>query len=38
MAPKDNDVVILVGAGTLLKAKHGAFAASWVLLDGDSIA
>jgi predicted transcriptional regulator len=38
MAPKDNDVVILVGAGTLLKAKHGAFAASWVLLDGDGIA
>jgi predicted transcriptional regulator len=34
MAPEDNDVVVIAGAESLLKAKHGAFAASWILLDG----
>ena len=33
MKPENNDVVIIVGAGTRQKAKHGAFAASWALLD-----
>jgi len=31
--PENNDVIIIVGAGVAQKAKHGAFAASWVLLD-----
>ena len=31
--PKDNDVIIIVSAGILNKAKQGAFAASWSLLD-----
>ena len=35
MKPEDNDVIVIVGAASLEKAKHGAFAASWVLLDGD---
>jgi len=35
LQPQDNDVVILVGAATLPKAKHGAFAASWTLI-GDN--
>jgi len=34
MQPQDNDVLIIVGAKTLPKAKHGAFAASWTLLNG----
>ncbi len=33
--PADNDVVVLVGADTMGKAKHGAFAASWTLIDSD---
>ena len=33
--PEDNDVIIIAGADTLLKAKRGAFAASWVLVDSD---
>ena len=33
MQPENNDVIIIVGAATLKKAKHGAFAASWTLLN-----
>ena len=33
--PADNDVVVLVGADAMGKAKHGAFAASWTLIDSD---
>jgi hypothetical protein len=29
----DKDVIIIAGAETLLKAKSGAFAAAWTLLD-----
>jgi predicted transcriptional regulator len=35
LKPEDNDVIIIAGADNLLKAKRGAFAASWVLLDND---
>ncbi len=31
--PEDNDTIVLVGATSLWKAKHGAFAASWTLID-----
>jgi len=31
--PEDNDVIVLVGAAVPWKAKHGAFAASWTLID-----
>jgi predicted transcriptional regulator len=33
--PEDNDVILIAGADTPLKAKRGAFAASWILIDGD---
>jgi predicted transcriptional regulator len=33
--PADNDVVVLVGAQAMVKAKHGAFAASWTLVGSD---
>ena len=33
--PKDNDAVVLVGAESIPKAKHGAFAASWTLIGHD---
>jgi len=33
MKPENNDVIIIVGAAAPQKAKHGAFAASWALLD-----
>ncbi len=33
MQPENNDVIIIVGACSLLKAKHAAFAASWVLVN-----
>jgi predicted transcriptional regulator len=33
--PKDNDVIIIVSAAIPNKAKQGAFAASWSLLDSD---
>ena len=33
--PKDNDVIIIVSAANPNKAKQGAFAASWSLLDSD---
>jgi predicted transcriptional regulator len=32
LKPEDNDAMIIAGADNLLKAKRGAFAASWVLL------
>jgi predicted transcriptional regulator len=32
IAPQENDVVIVAGADTALKAKRGAFAASWSLI------
>jgi predicted transcriptional regulator len=35
LEPEDNDVIIIAGADDLLKAKRGAFAASWVLLERD---
>ncbi|MCW3995468.1 MAG: winged helix-turn-helix domain-containing protein [Candidatus Bathyarchaeota archaeon] len=34
LAPQENDVVIIAGAETALKAKRGAFAASWSLISG----
>ena len=35
LKPEDNDVIIIAGADDPLKAKRGAFAASWVLLGDD---
>jgi hypothetical protein len=35
LEPKDNDVIIIAGADSPLKAKRGAFAASWVLIGDD---
>ncbi len=35
LKPEDNDVIIIAGANNLLKAKQGAFAASWTLLNND---
>ncbi len=35
LKPEDNDVIIIAGADNPIKAKHGAFAASWVLLNND---
>jgi predicted transcriptional regulator len=35
LKPEDNDVIIIAGADDLLKAKRGAFAASWVLIGND---
>jgi predicted transcriptional regulator len=35
LKPEDNDVIIIAGADNLLKAKCGAFAASWALLGND---
>jgi predicted transcriptional regulator len=35
LKPEDNDVIIIAGADDPIKAKCGAFAASWVLLDND---
>ncbi len=32
LAPEDNDVIIVAGADSALKAKRGAFAASWSLI------
>jgi len=31
--PKDNDVIVIAGADDPMKAKRGAFAASWILID-----
>jgi predicted transcriptional regulator len=33
--PEDNDVIIIAGADNPLRAERGAFAASWMLVDGD---
>ena len=33
--PEDNDVIIIAGADNPLKAKRGAFAASWVLMENN---
>ena len=35
LKPEDNDVIIIAGADDPIKAKRGAFAASWVLLNND---
>ena len=35
LKPENNDVIIIAGADNPLKAKRGAFAASWVLLGDD---
>ncbi len=35
LKPEDDDVIIVAGADTLLKAMHGAFAAGWSLVDGE---
>jgi len=35
LKPEDNDVIIIAGADNPLKAKRGAFAASWTLLNND---
>ena len=35
LIPEDNDVIIIAGADNPLKAKRGAFAASWVLIEND---
>jgi len=35
LKPENNDVIIIAGADNPLKAKRGAFAASWVLLGSD---
>jgi predicted transcriptional regulator len=35
LAPEDNDAIIIAGADSPLKAKRGAFAASWVLIGND---
>ncbi len=35
LEPEDNDVIIIAGADKPLKAKRGAFAASWVLVSND---
>ena len=35
LKPEDNDVIIIAGADKPLKAKRGAFAASWVLVGND---
>ena len=36
LAPEDNDVIIIAGADSALKAKRGAFAASWSLIALDA--
>jgi predicted transcriptional regulator len=35
LKPEDNDVIIIAGADNPLKARRGAFAASWVLIGND---
>jgi biotin operon repressor len=35
LQPEENGVIVLVGATTLWKAKQGAFAASWTLIESD---
>ena len=36
LKPEENDVIVIAGADNPLKAKRGAFAASWVLLGNDN--
>jgi predicted transcriptional regulator len=36
LKPEENDVIVIAGADNPLKAKRGAFAASWVLLSNDN--
>jgi predicted transcriptional regulator len=36
LKPEENDVIVIAGADSPLKAKRGAFAASWVLLGNDN--
>ena len=38
LKPEENDVIVIAGADSPLKAKRGAFAASWVLLGNDNTA
>jgi predicted transcriptional regulator len=33
LKPEENDVIIIAGADTSIKARHGAFAAAWALFD-----
>ncbi|MGQ9551536.1 MAG: DUF4443 domain-containing protein [Candidatus Bathycorpusculaceae bacterium] len=33
LEPEENDVIIIAGADTSIKAQHGAFAAAWTLFD-----
>jgi hypothetical protein len=35
IVPQDNDVIVIAGGDTALKAKRGAFAGSWALLNGE---
>ncbi len=35
MKPDENDVIVIAGGETALKAKRGAFAAAWTLLEGE---
>jgi predicted transcriptional regulator len=35
LKPADNDVIVIAGADDPLKAKRGAFAASWILISND---
>ena len=35
LKPQNNDVIVIAGGETALKAKRGAFAASWSLLNGE---
>ncbi|TRO48204.1 DUF4443 domain-containing protein [Candidatus Bathyarchaeota archaeon] len=35
LKPEDNDVILIAGADSQLKAKRGAFAASWVLIGNE---
>jgi len=34
LKPEENDVIVVAGGDSLLKAKRGAFAAAWTLLEG----
>lgn len=36
LKPEENDVIVVAGGDSLLKAKRGAFAAAWTLLDGET--
>jgi hypothetical protein len=35
LKPEDNDVIIIAGADNPVRARRGAFAASWVLIGND---